>query len=123
MRRRMQRREFIAFLGGTAAWPLAVRAQPDGRVRRMAVVMADAESDPVEQAWLAALRQRLQQLGWIEGRNIRFDVRFNARDLVLTQRNAQGLISLVPDVIVVTGAAGTRALQERTQTIPIVFVQ
>jgi len=122
----MKRREFIAGVCGAAAacWPLVAHAQQqDGRVRRIGVAMPDAESDVIQQAWLAALEQRLQQLGWIVGRNLRLDVRFNARDLLHTRRNAKELVDLAPDVIVATGAAATRALQERTQTIPIVFVQ
>jgi len=120
----MRRREFITLLGAAVAeWPLAAHAQQDGRVRRIGVAMADAESDPVEQSWLATLRQSLQQLGWIEDRNLRLDIRFNARDLLNTHKNAQELIGLAPDVIVATGAAATRAFQERTQNIPIIFVQ
>ena len=120
----MRRREFIALIGGAAAaWPVTARAQPNGRVRRLAVAMPDAESDPIGQSWLATLRRSLEQLGWIEDRNLRLEVRFNARDLVHTHRNAQELVDLAPDVFVATGAAAIRALQERTQTIPIVFVQ
>jgi putative ABC transport system substrate-binding protein len=120
----MRRREFITLMGGaTAAWPLTARAQPEGRVRRLAVAMPDAESDAVGQSWMVTLRRSLEELGWIEGRNLQLDVRFNARDLVYTRRNAQELVSLAPDVIVATGAAAIRALQEQTQTIPIVFVQ
>ena len=119
----MTRRDFIGALGATAAWPLAARAQQDGRLRRVAVAMPGAESDPIEQAWLAALRQRLQQLGWVEGRNLRVDIRFDARDLVRTNANARELVDLAPNVIVATGVAAIRALQERSQTIPIVFVQ
>jgi putative tryptophan/tyrosine transport system substrate-binding protein len=120
----MRRREFITLLGGTAAaWPLAARAQPDGRSRRVGVLLAGAESDPLIQAYVAALRLRLQQLGWIEGRNLRIDARFNAGELARMRANAQELVGLAPDVIVGGGVAGARALQERTQTIPIVFVQ
>jgi putative tryptophan/tyrosine transport system substrate-binding protein len=120
----MRRREVIKLIGGAAAtWPIAARAQQDGRVRRVGVLLSGAESDRAFQAYLAALRGRLQQIGWIEGRNLRLDFRFSAANLVRVRGNAKELIGLAPDVIVVGGAAGTKALQELTRTIPIVFVQ
>jgi putative ABC transport system substrate-binding protein len=65
----MKRRNFITLLGGgTAAWPLAARAQQSDRVRRIGVLMAHAESDPEGQAFVAAFREGLQKLGWTEGR-------------------------------------------------------
>jgi len=123
----MRRRDFITLLGDAAApsllWPLTARAQPDSRVRRIGVMMSSAESDPLSLAQVAALRQTLQQLGWIEGGNLRIDFRFKSADLVRMRANAQELIGLAPDVMLVNGAAGTRTLQELTRTIPIVFVQ
>jgi putative ABC transport system substrate-binding protein len=115
----MKRREFIMLLAGVA-WPLAAPAQSDGRVRRVGVLLFRSESDPKYQAWLAALRQKLQELGWIEGRNLRLDIRF-AAGLVRMREIARELVGLAPDVIVVSSSAGTRALQEQTRTIPIVF--
>jgi putative tryptophan/tyrosine transport system substrate-binding protein len=73
----VRRREFITLLGGSAAtWPLAVRAQQLDRTRRIGVIMGFAEDDQVWQFYLATFRQRLQDFGWSEGRNIRFDYRF-----------------------------------------------
>jgi putative ABC transport system substrate-binding protein len=72
----MRRREFITFLGGAAAaWPLAVRAQQGEPMRRVGVLMPYSEGDAEGQASVAALQRGLQDLGWTEGRNIRFDVR------------------------------------------------
>jgi putative ABC transport system substrate-binding protein len=120
----MRRREFITLLGAAAAWPLTALAQPDGRVRRVGILSGFAESDDLYRAWWSALRQGLQQAGWIEGRNLRLDLALgSAGDLVRMRAKAQELVSLAPDVMVVTGAAGTRVLQELTQKIPIVFVQ
>ena len=63
----MRRRKFIALVGGAAAWPLAARAQQSDRMRRIAVLMNNAEDDPEGQARPAACRQGLQALGWTEG--------------------------------------------------------
>jgi hypothetical protein len=77
----MRRREFITLMGGAAAsWPLAANAQQPERMRRVGVVMAYAESDPNGKLQVAALREQLQKLGWIEGNNITIDFRFAADD-------------------------------------------
>ena len=72
----MRRREFIALLGGTAAWPLAARAQQGDRVRRIGVLMPADENDPVVKTIVSAFTQRLADLGWTDGRNVRMDVRW-----------------------------------------------
>ena len=69
------RREFITLLGGAGAWPLAARAEQGERMGRIGVLMPLAADDPVGQARIAALREGLEKLGWIEGRNIRIDTR------------------------------------------------
>ena len=69
----IKRRDFITLLGGTAAWPIAARAQQHERLRRIGVVMAYAESDPNGQVQVAAFQQQLQKLGWMEGSNIQID--------------------------------------------------
>ena len=78
----IRRRKFLAtLLGGAAvAWPLAARAQQRERVRRIGVLMGGAESDPVNQARLAAFLDGLQQLGWTDGRTVRIDTRWPAGD-------------------------------------------
>jgi putative ABC transport system substrate-binding protein len=77
----MERREVISLLGGTAAaWPLIASAQQDGRVRRIGV-LGGTEGDLYRKAWLAALWEGLAKLGWIEGRNLRIDIRFPADNL------------------------------------------
>ena len=67
----MIRRKFITLLGGAAAWPLAARAQPGDRVRRIGVLMALDENDPLMNAYLSAFTQALAGLGWADGRNVR----------------------------------------------------
>ncbi len=119
----MRRRDFIALLGGTAfAWPLAARAQqPDG-VRRIGVLMAYPEGDSEGQAQIAALREGLQKLGWMEGRNIRIDTRWvTTTDTELMQRFAKELVALQPDLLLSSNTPTTAALLQQTRTIPIVF--
>jgi hypothetical protein len=72
----VRRREFITLLVGTAAWPLAARAQHHDRVRRIGVLMAVAENDPESQFRVNALEAGLRELGWMEGRNLRIEYRW-----------------------------------------------
>ena len=77
----MRRRDFISLLGGAAiAWPLAARAQQRERVRRIGLLINLAADDPELQARRAAFQQGLQQLGWIDGRNVRIIARWGASD-------------------------------------------
>jgi len=118
----MRRREFLALVGGTAAaWPLVAQAQQDGRVRRIGLLDAGDEADGFLRARWDALREGLATVGWIEGRNVRFDLRFSAGDPDRRRILADELVRLAPDVIVVTGGPTAQALLQRTQTIPIVF--
>ena len=117
----MQRREFIAGLGAaSSAWPLAARAQQDGLVRRIAVLSPYAENDPQAKVYLSGFTQGLAELGWIEGRNLRIDVRWAAGDQA--RMYAKELVNLQPDVILADLTPQTSALQRETRTIPIVFV-
>ena len=76
----MKRREFIALLSGAVAWPLAARAQRAERMRRIGVFMPGVADDLEFQAFNAAFLQRLAELGWIVGRNVRIDYRWGAGD-------------------------------------------
>jgi ABC-type uncharacterized transport system substrate-binding protein len=117
----VRRREFIAGLGGAAAWPLAARAQQGGGMRRIGVLMAYDASDQEGQAWVAAFRDGLQKLGWTEGRNVRIDSRWAAADAESRQRFAKELVALAPDLILTQNTPTTLAMMEQTRTIPIVF--
>jgi putative ABC transport system substrate-binding protein len=118
----MQRRAFITLLGGAAAaWPLAARAQQDGRVRRIGILERGIETDRVVQAQQGAMREGLAKLGWIEGRNVRFDLRYSADDPDRLRANADALVRLAPDIIAVSSLPATRLVLQRTRTIPIVF--
>jgi len=118
----MNRRDFITLLGGAAAWPLAARAQQREHMRRIGVLMPLAADDPVGQARIAALREGLEKLGWIEGRNIRIDTRWTTTgDVESMQRYAKELVALQPDLIVTQSTPITATLLQETRTIPIVF--
>ena len=118
----LKRREFITLLGGAIAWPLAVRAQQSDLVRRIGVLMVFVTDDPEGLARLAAFRQRLRELGWSDGGNLRIDERWGAGDVERYRRHAEELAALAPDVIVAVGGPATTALQRASRTIPIVFV-
>jgi putative ABC transport system substrate-binding protein len=117
----VRRRQFITLLGGaTAAWPLAARAQQGERVRRVGVLIAGVENDRGRQVDMAAFRDGLAKLGWIEGPNVRIDLRFGTGNPDYIRASAAELVGLAPDVMV-TSVSTTRAVQEQTQTIPIVI--
>ena len=77
---RVKRRDFIALLAGAAAWPLTARAKEAERMRRIGVLMGYPEGDPQAQANVTSLLRGLQDLGWIEGRNVQIDCRWAGGD-------------------------------------------
>jgi putative ABC transport system substrate-binding protein len=120
----MRRRDFIALLSGAAAaWPLAARAQQPEQMRRIGVLMNAAADDPEDQAEVAAFQQVLQQLGWSDGRNVRFDIRWSENDVDLDRRYAAELVALMPDVVLASGTLSVAAFQHITRTLPMVFVR
>ena len=120
----MKRRAFITLIcGAAAAWPLAARAQQTDRVRRIGVLMSTAADDAEGQARLRAFVQGLQELGWTDGRNVRFDYRWPAGDAQRIRRYAAELAALAPDVILAGGGAVIPSLLQATRTVPIVFTQ
>jgi putative tryptophan/tyrosine transport system substrate-binding protein len=117
----IERRKFLATLGGAAGWPLAARAQQPERMRRIGVLMNTSADDPEGQARIAAFHQGLQEWGWTLGRNARIDVRWGAVDADNSRRYAAELVALTPDVILASASAAMGALQQTTRTVPIVF--
>ena len=117
------RRQFITLLGGAAvAWPLAARAQQGERMRRIGALMGFAESDSQAQAYIAAFRDGLQKLGWIEGRNIRIEIRWaTPGDAGPMKQFANELVALEPDLLLSQTTPTTAALLQQTRTIPIIF--
>src|SRR5262245_65487355 len=96
----IQRRKFLATLGGAAAWPLAARGQQRERVRRIGVLMSFAADDPSAPPLVSAFAQGLQEHGWVVGGNVRIDYRWGASDLDRFRKYANELVALAPDVIV-----------------------
>ena len=118
----MKRRQFITILGGTAAaWPLAVLGQQGERSRRVAVLMNYLVNHPEAQARVAAFRARMSEAGWIEGQNIQIDFHWGAGGADHMQSAVATLIGLSPHVIVSSGTPATKAAQQATSSIPIVF--
>ena len=116
----MKRREFITLLGGVAVtWPLAARAQQPGK--RIGILMSLAADDWQGQARVAAFIQRLRELGWTEGRNVRIETRWAAGNPANTRKFAAELVALAPDVIFGSGGTVVGALLQETSTVPIVF--
>ncbi|MGB8019566.1 MAG: hypothetical protein WCF80_27385 [Pseudolabrys sp.] len=119
----MRRREFITLLGGAAAaWPLAARGQQGERMRRIGALLPFNTEDAEGKTIVAALRQGLEKLDWIEGRNIRIDYRFGGGDVMRTQIYARELVDLSPEAIYAHLNGQLAPLSRATRTIPIVFV-
>jgi ABC-type uncharacterized transport system substrate-binding protein len=118
----MRRREFITLRGGAAAtWPVAARAQQPERVRRIGVLLNATPDNPDYQAWVGAFRQALQELGWVDGRNVRIDIHWATVDPADIRRQAAELVALAPDVILAPGTTTVAPLMRATRTVPIVF--
>jgi putative ABC transport system substrate-binding protein len=117
----MKRREFIAGLGGAAAWPVVGRAQQPERTRRIGVLMGWEENDPHFQSWFTAFVRELARLRWETGVNLRIEQRWTNADTARAGLLARELVELQPDVILAGSTPVTAALQRETHTIPIVF--
>jgi putative tryptophan/tyrosine transport system substrate-binding protein len=114
------RRKCLTVLGGTILWPLATRAQPGERVRRVGVLIYGRADNRGSRAQADSLREGLQELGWFEGHNLKIELRYNS-DRERIHIGAEELVRTAPDVIVANTNAATSALQLLTRTIPIVF--
>jgi putative ABC transport system substrate-binding protein len=116
----MRRRDFLNALGAAVVWPLAARAQAE-RLRCIGVLFNLGEDNAEDRARNAALTQRLAQLGWIEGKNLRIERRFSPGDPERIRKNVEEMIALTPDVIVASGGASLTPLLQLSRTIPVVF--
>jgi putative tryptophan/tyrosine transport system substrate-binding protein len=121
--RQLRRRDFITLVGGAATWPLAARAQQAERMQRVGVFYGGLESDSAAQLRIATFRQVLSELGWTEGRNVRFDYRWgSSADRDRLRNTAAELVALAPDLVATNQGATVRALQQASRSVPIVFV-
>jgi putative ABC transport system substrate-binding protein len=96
---RLRRREFVTLLGGAATWPPAVCAQQGDRVRRIGALMPFDENDSPIRARISAFTQALLDLGWTDGRNVRWTFRWTGGDINRIRAAAQELVGLQPDII------------------------
>jgi putative tryptophan/tyrosine transport system substrate-binding protein len=117
----MRRREVIALLGGAAAWPLAARAQQPGKLRTIGFSGQSTRS--AESELVAALSQRLRELGWIEGRTITIEYRWGEGREERFAQIAAEFVRLKIDVIVTSGTPQVLATKQATSVIPIVFAR
>ena len=109
----IERRKFLATLGGAAAaWPLAARAQQAERVRRIGVLMSFAADDSEGQPLSAAFAQGLQELRWSIRRNIRIDIRWTGGEVERSRKSAAELLALGPDIILAGSSPNVGALQQ-----------
>ena len=118
----MRRRDFITLMGGTAAWPLAARAQHGERVRRVGVLMQLSADDPEFEARKPVFEQSLRHLGWAAGASLSIEYRSAGGDPESIRRHATELVALAPDVIVTVGSLAPTPVLQATRTIPIVMV-
>jgi putative ABC transport system substrate-binding protein len=116
---RLRRREFIALLGGVAAWPLAAREQQAGKLPTIGFL---ASAAPATQGqWVAAFVRRLRDLGWIEGHNLAIEYRWAEGRAESYTEIAAEFVRLKIDIIVGHGTEATVAARQATSVIPIVF--
>jgi putative tryptophan/tyrosine transport system substrate-binding protein len=118
----MRRREFAAGIAGALALPMWASAQQPNRVRRIAVLMGYEAADQEARQRLNAFKQRLDALGWTDGRNISFDDRWLSGDPEQIRRNAAPLVASSPDLILASSTPVVRELLRKTRAIPIIFV-
>ena len=117
----MRRREFLALIGSAALVP-PTAALAESPVRRVGMLMPFAEYDPEALIRVAAFSQKLQELGWVVGRNIRLEARWSESDPDYTRKSAAQLAAAAPDVILAAGTPALVAIASETKSVPIVFV-
>jgi ABC-type uncharacterized transport system substrate-binding protein len=118
----MNRRGFVGFIGGMAAWPLTASAQQSARPRLLGILMSYEKDSKEFQAWLTTFKDALERLGWTEGKNISFEPRWTGSDAALLEQAAKELVTRQPNLILSPSSPATAFLLKQTRTIPVVFV-
>ena len=118
----MRRREFVTLLGGIAvAWSVRARQQSGG-IPRIGVLMTLAADDPESPVRVAELLKGLEELGWIDGRNLKIEYRWPTADIASVRERVAELIALAPNVILTGGTPAVAAFQQIAPVVPVVFV-
>ena len=118
----MPRREFITLLGSWAiTWPFAAHAQQGERVRRVGMLLPATLDDSEYPGLVKGFVERLQQLGWTDGRNVSIEIRWAGGGADANRKFAGELVAFAPDVIVAAGNTSAGPLLQATRAIPIVF--
>src|ERR1700742_4028816 len=115
----MRRRDFVGIVGSVALAPLAARAES---MRRIGVLIGNSEGDGQSTQGLVSFRKNLEELGWVEGRNIQIEVRWGRGQLDRIETLVRELVALRPDVLLAHSTPVTVAMQRETRSIPVVFI-
>ena len=115
----MKRREFVRLLGGAAAWPLTARAQQPAKLPTIGVLGSGTAAAQAQ--WTAAFMQRLNELGWTEGRNVAIEYRWGEGRSERFGEIAAQFVRLKVDVILTHNTPPVLAVKQATAVIPIVF--
>lgn len=118
----MQRRRFLVLLGGGTAWPLVASAQQGNQARRVSVLMAIRDNDPLRPSYVEAFSEGLRAAGWLDGKNIHVDYRWAGPDIDRIKQAAKEIVAGRPDVVIAHTSPATIALMSETSTMPVVFV-
>ena len=118
----MRRRQFLSLIAGTTMWSIAARAQQTDRVRRIGVLMVNAEGSEDGRSRIAAFERSLKKLGWTVGRNLRIDYRWDAVDADKVAVGSSELLALKPDLVLASTSGAVSNLLKISRTVPIVFV-
>src|SRR3954447_6303297 len=119
----MRRREFIAGSAAAALLPLPARAQRVQSMRRVDILIAEAiEDDPYYEKRLTAIKEKLRELGWIEGQNLKLIIHRVAPKPAEIRKQIDGLIAAQPDIVITSGGTVTGPLLQATNSLPVVFI-
>jgi putative ABC transport system substrate-binding protein len=117
----MRRRDFVVGIAGSAAWSLAASGQQAGHKRRVGILMPYAKGDAEIEARVQAFKQKLANLGWVQGRDVEFDERWTTDNMDTVRSQAASLMGSNPDAVITTGGRVVPILMHLSSSIPIVL--